>query len=970
MQMEPSPMQVHLQETTHLNSPNDYLRTSFLADPSTPGYSDGEWKAMAAMQHSANSTSSPFSPTWSNADARPPVTPKTDSFTHSDTVSKHLLVETALLDSSKFDILDIEEVDSLKKEKVKVDARIESARRKLALESKVRDAAQSLHRLYSAKGRPKSQRRQSLLGPVERRASASSNHSDTAGQAEDELAASSKKIDEIVQILVGLENRRQYIESRLLRHTAAVLQAAHAEREADMGQSLQDSGFDDSLVLPFSNDDDDMYGHGHPDGIGADKRGLLSKASQDSRLSDVNMRLQLLNGQLQSLISQAKRGRSASVDSNSADDIPSAYPEDEDAAARLDNQLEHMQRSVLTLVQEHRHMQDTRDRDAQAAKHESHALEGRLESANSQLFNILSSSTDPSDTRPPPEVTGHGVTAQIDYLDETLLTVEQMLQQSLQIQDAHDHLSEEAHRLRSQVDLHAEETHQLQAQVDSHAEETHQLQSQVDSHAEEVHHLRAQAESYADEVRHWQTQADTNAEDAAQFEITLLGLWEILSPDHDDDRDVDSDNQEESRSDAAHGKEPFTLELFSTRVRQLSERANHLDLQTDTLRRQIQQQRDLAGKVEAAELNSRELEDAKASRQEALQELEAYVTRIEEMQDQIEALEAEHRDDTRIAETEAQAKENDHQVRLEELTAALDEANIAKERAEESSNDHENATIELESEIVRLTTELTMAKAELDGAYGSRTDRAKDVANNPEIQAQLSRLDMLSAHNQNIVDELEQLRQDKVTQEKEMQDLVAKHDDSQSRAATLENQIREMTSRQETLEAELVVAQTAGASSGKSEVKIRALEKELAEMANDYQSLTRETVEVEKEREQIEALVDSLRMRVSGLEGHLADEKVKWLGAQRAATPEPGLAGQKEMTSTMVMRTEFKKMMREARAEGVKTLRVSLLFTNCLPRTSLLTNAQAEQEERRKLETLVRSLRRERGALSPNLGRE
>lgn len=866
MQVEIMPSQVHHPDPMDtITSPNDYPRGSFLADPSTPGYSDGEWKAMVAM-HSSRPTASLFS----SPDARP-LTPKADSFTHSDMVSKHLLIETALLDGSKFDILNIDEVDSLKKEKHKVDARIEAARRKLALESKVRDAAQSLHRLYATKGRPTSQRRQSLLGGLDRRGSGSSTHSnsDTASQAEDELASSTKKIDEIVQILLGLENRRQYIESRLLRHTAAVLQAAHAEREAEMSQSLQDSGFDDEVALPFGKDYDESIYSIHHQGPQA-----ASKAGQDGQLSDVNMRLQLLNGQLRSLISQAKRGRAGSVDSNPPDDVPSAYPEDEDAAIRLNNQLEHMQQSILTLVQEHKHMRETHDSDIDNAKHEFHALEGRLEGANAQLYNLVSTSTDAQsmfDIRPPPQITGHGAREQIDYLDESLLTVEQILQQSEHIRDSHHHLEKEVHEVRQKASVHADK--------------------------------------------------------AEQFETTLLGLWDILcSDDKDDDKkDGDGSDSEDEDQHNSRSREPFTLPAFSNRVQRLFQRVTNLDLQADTLRRQIQQQRDLAGKAELVEIDTRELEEARLGRQEALAELDTHIARVEELQEQIEALEAEHRDDTRIAETEIQAREHDHRIRVEELTAALGQANLAKERAEESLNDRESEMIELESEVVRLTTELTMAKAELDGAYGSRTDRAKDVANNPEIQAQLSRLEILSANNQKIVTELEQLRQEKLAQGNELQDLMARHQDTQQRCATLENQIQEVSSKHQALETELAAAQAANTSSAKDDSRMRALEKELADMANDYQALTRETVEVEKERERTEAVVDSLRIRVEGLEGHLADEKVKWLGVQRAATPEPG-AGQREMTSTMVMRVEFKKMMREARADGIKMLRVSNVF--------------------------------------------
>ncbi|KAF1350649.1 Up-regulated during septation-domain-containing protein [Delphinella strobiligena] len=782
------------------------------------------------------------------------MTPKTDLFTHSDHVSKHLLVETALLDSSKFDILSIDEVGSLKKEKQKVDGRIESARRKLAMESKVRDAAQSLHRLYTANGRPKSQRRQSLLGG-ERRGSGSSNQSNSASQAGDELASSNGKIDELLQILVGLENRRQYIESRLLRHTAAVLQAAHSEREAEMSQSLQDSGFDDDNTMPYDkNYAESIHSLNQlANGLGirnslkgfAEKR---NQADQDRHLSDVNMRLQALNGQMRTLISQAKKGRASSID-DTPDDVPSAYPEDEDAAIRLDHQLHHMQNSIITLLGEHQHMRESRDSGISDAKQELHTLETRIENANNQLYTMISNSADTQsiyDTQPPPEISGHGAAQQIKYLEETLLTVEQIMQQSDHLHDSHNYLSKEMEDLRLKSESHSER--------------------------------------------------------AAQYETTVTGLWDILS--HDDHSPRSSQDGQRDADGNVQVGEPFSLQAFSNKVQHLFERVNQLDLHTDTLRRQIQQQRDLAGKADAEKVSVIELEEAKAREQDALQEVEEQRSRIEELQDHIAEVEAklsEHQDDARIAETEMQAKEHDHRLRLEELTASLEHANMAKEQAEGRLQEKDAEIVTLESEVVRLTTELTMAKAELDGAYGSRTDRAKDVANNPAIQAQLVRLNELTEQNERMMGEMEQLRMDKLAQGNDMQEL--------------------------------------------DEARMRVLEKELADMAADYQHLTREAVEVEKEREKVEALVDTLRVSIEGLETQLSDEKVRWLGVQRSGTPEPGA---REMTSTMVMRTEFKKMMRETRAEAVRMLR-------------------AEQEERRRLETQIRSMRRANAlGLSPS----
>ncbi|CAD0088937.1 unnamed protein product [Aureobasidium vineae] len=127
------------------------------------------------------------------------------------------------------------------------------------------------------------------------------------------------------------------------------------------------------------------------------------------------------------------------------------------------------------------------------------------------------------------------------------------------------------------------------------------------------------------------------------------------------------------------------------------------------------------------------------------------------------------------------------------------------------------------------------------------------------------------------------------------------------------------------MEGEIITLREIQASGSRDDGRMRALEKELGEMATDYQQLTRETVEMEKEREKLEGLIDSLRDKMDELEVQLSDERVRWLGVRSpGGTPELGSVA-RETTSTMVLRNEFKKMMRETRAEGVKLLRVSTM---------------------------------------------
>ncbi|KAK8107458.1 uncharacterized protein PG998_009471 [Apiospora kogelbergensis] len=100
-----------------------------------------------------------------------------------DPVQVHLLTETAILDSKQYEILAQEEVDALKKQCQLLNQRIDQTRSSLAIQSKYRDAAVSMARLYS----PNHPKRKSLLG---NRASGG----DAAREAEAEREAIQKKM--------------------------------------------------------------------------------------------------------------------------------------------------------------------------------------------------------------------------------------------------------------------------------------------------------------------------------------------------------------------------------------------------------------------------------------------------------------------------------------------------------------------------------------------------------------------------------------------------------------------------------------------------------------------------------------------------------------------------------------------------------------------------------------------------------
>lgn len=178
---------------------------------------------------------------------------------------------------------------------------------------------------------------------------------------------------------------------------------------------------------------------------------------------------------------------------------------------------------------------------------------------------------------------------------------------------------------------------------------------------------------------------------------------------------------------------------------------------------------------------------------------------------------------------------HDKQYSLREQLAT-EQGHLADER--EVSRSHEAEKDNLGAEVARLQTEVTIARAELDGAGGTRAQRAAEES-----------------------------------------------------VPRLEQEIREATSRN------------------------GDLTRELQELVNEHEALVKQGVESERERENLENQVDSLRDKVETLEVRLNEERVRMMGVP--------LEGSKQSTSMGVMRDEFKKMMREARSEHFRGLRVS-----------------------------------------------
>lgn len=694
----------------------------------------------------------------------------------------HLLMETAIGDSQQYEVLSFEEADQLKKELAVVTSRIEATKRKLALENKVHDAATSLNRLHSSNSRER----------VE-----SSNSSQARNRKDSELAASDRKCDELSQELWRLEKRCQEVQSRLLEHTAGILQMTHkgfleedSPRKEDGAVNGHLEGFDDMGILGHGFDDRSFYQT--LDTMleaGGDHGGASAYAQQTQSILETERKLWDLNSRLRDAITQASSGRSMIP---APPDPESSSQQNPDEALQhqlsyLENGTEKIKRSQLETLQNY--------------KKSAHATEEKLEDLSHQVREVvLRSSLEESPQYPsPPDVSGRGPGGQIAFLEAGLGILGQHAQQQ-----------------------------------------------------KEAHHTLS-------------TRSIAHEEKAGKYENMIQRLW----------------------MDIGAG-ERFSVDSFSSKVTSLNTRMAGLQEQKDILSRQIQQQRELNSKPDdekdrrLAELTT-ELENTKG-------QVQQHQARLEQVQTQHEQIQAQHEQargqleqvNSQHEQVRGQLEQSQNQLAAsEEVKGEI----LAKMQAKSAESDKARKEMkDFEGETVRLQTELTVARAELDGAYGTRAQRAAEVAQHPVLQEQISSL----------------------------------------------------TERNTFLEQELATtkAQHEAAGSGNVELtqRVQTLQKELAETIGEYEVMTKSSIEFEKERENLENTIDGLRDRIETLETQLSDEKVRMLGQK-----SPGVAGdrssnEKGVTSTSVLKNEFKKMMRETRAENMRALMVSCCVFTILVR--------------------------------------
>lgn len=820
-------------------------------------------------------------------------------------------------------------MDDLKKQIQSLSTRVEHARANLAIQSKYRDAAISMARLYSpskADGK-----RRSLLG---------NRMSDSAKEAEMEKLASERRCEELALELFSLEKRLMEPQRRLLQHTAGILQMTHRASSKKSGQvavgpmingipSSPESLYTytnarNSLEIPSDElgfEDKSMYlPLDQMDGSAARQRKNTIEIPMKSPIREQNAQLRELREELDRVKEENERileeniqlktaeqqlkdetARAQEEHARAKDEISRLQSREQELAdenARIKDELSRIKDETSRFTDESSRLREAEARLVAIEQHmnaETEALrtqsagqlkamsdaEMKLEALNRKLRDVVVAFNPEKNGEfdNPEAAAGSGETlaSQLDYMEKSLdVAVEE---QKLHAAEA---VATASSLGRAEASLeHANERVQVlarQAQLmlqKMNSDQSPPADGSLDEQLEYVENALQTAGSELQRAVEASASAASRKQEIEQVDAILMGLWEIIQTGCAEmeqqraarrqnrtlgqDGGDDEDDLSSSEMDG-YTSEPYSLQAFSTKVQWLYTQVTSLREQKYILQRQIKQQRELNNRSESekdrelmakteelrqahvlldeAEQAARDAQDqldrvladmdtlqkttaaneaASASSakavQEQLKERTARVASLEadvrEAQSRLAAAEADKAsaqsrlDEAASARAAAQAELAALQTQLASTAeaAAAAEASVAKLREELKAKDEE--LDRMNTMVIELKTEVAIAKAELDGAYGSRKQRAAEAAAAAAAQSAPSETEerlsnevaQLRAELENTLRDLEDTAREAVAAEREKIDLEGRLDDALAVRADLEAELAALQDR-------------------------------------------------------------------------------------------------------------------------------------------------------------------------------
>jgi len=737
-----------------------------------------------------------------------------------DPIQVHLLTETALSDSKEYEILSQEEVDDLKKQVQSLTQRVEQTKANLVIQAKYRDAAISMAKLYS----PAGGKRRSLLG---NRLSGG----ESAREAEAERQASERRCEELAAEIFSLEKRLMVPQRRLLQHTAGILQMTHrasAKKQLGAGNNADTR----ANGIPGSPESLYTYSNG---------RNSLEAATDDFGFGDGSLYFPLdqFDGQ------QPVRARNNPVQ------IPVKSPGREQQTQLREETARLRQENARLVAEVDELRKDGAGRVAMLSD-----TERKLENLNTNLRELIvrSNPTKYTNFQSPPSAYTNGrnsglepgdlVRSQLSYLEKGLAAA--MEEQDMQDTEATrrtDAASAAAAASLAQAEgriqtLNRQLGEMLQARESDYPSppslSTTAFEDQLDYLQDAIKTLATETSRAAELLS--SSSADKQKND--QVETVLTGLWDIIQAGYADiqqrkaerrkvraEKGLEPDEEDMSGDEAVDPDERYSLQAFSAKVQWLYAQATSLKEQKSVLKRQIKQQRELNSKSSSEKDNelSQVTEELRTTRsmldsveqeaKDAQEKLAKALADLDTVQQTSANNEAASMDQVRQQLMErdniiAQLQANGEELRKElsrvednvtlvggQLEDALRAKNLAETRAEDLQKELKEKDEELErmnGMIIELKTEATIAKAELEGAYGSRAQRAAEVAKvtqNAEIAELTTQNEKLRKELEGTLKELEIITKETIAATKDKLEIEGQLDDAIAAKTNLETEV-------------------------------------------------------------------------------------------------------------------------------------------------------------------------------------
>ncbi|EWC44084.1 hypothetical protein DRE_07219 [Drechslerella stenobrocha 248] len=907
-------------------------------------------------------------------------------------IAWHLLVETAIFDSTGYDLLSHEEVDELKKEQPTIIGRIDALKRKLLLETKVRDAAQSLSRLHSRK------HSEPLSGSsVPSRVTVNNTDQDSTAEASAELNTSVAKCGEIETGILNLDSRLRDVQLRLLRHTAGVLaqdrhssklryrhsrdaaasaQLYHNPADRPVNQPLRALAPEDfdhrSLYRPASSSDEIHLGfapliatpnytpstRSYTTGLSNDNTGpqytiipannsLTGELAPQEQGDLLLSRLTGLNVEVEELLSELGLETLSSIANSTIEHTQAneshTFASDHSATASdkqialLHQGLARVRAAILELGNRHGHI---------LSPQTSKSIEERL----APIWNILH-------------------TYEASVKEEATQAKRKLVGQTANTDDAE---FEEASVMESSLSaFEGRGLSELEESLKLFAGRALKLAKEKSQLWEQLSHLSLQK----------QLEIQKNEDAKTSHEQQILGLTNSLS------NTLNELSQVSSHQDVtALQLKQEVLKLRSElnekerlHDQQLKELQDHSGIERDEFEKQLtaatEASWDQGNLIDKLRLKEEELghaaqavEHHRTAAGAAEKKNEAQLEIIQTLRASIDKIQAEMTYSesqlllSREKVEELVEKLQGSESRRTELERDFSDMALSYNTAAGSSKEQSKLTQKLKAHVEVLENKIEEKDAEVERlisrseGLGLQFEESKQA--NIKLTAEITKLE---DEIQRLVGEMERLTADQTAanaafeQQKKAQQgkpQAALDVGLLAELESLSKQNEELLTVNATLRAKLVDSGIGGQGENQPgyqnlKEKCGSLQEELKGLLLDYEALIKSSVDFEAERSQLETQVDTLQEKLEAVESNLADERIRWLGGggsvrtpmiQTNGVNTPVASG--ETMTIAVLKAEFKKMMRDTRTEHSRALR-------------------GEQDARRKLENELRQARKD-----------